>query len=96
MATNIDRSLYSAPMGLDETQEPAIEVEIENPESVEIRAGGLEILLEPESETSDVPFDANLAEHLDDAVLGTIASDLVDLVEADINSRKDWVEMFVS
>jgi hypothetical protein len=76
------------------TDEPAIEVEIENPDAVSINMDGVEIEIEPEEETADT-FNANLAEHLDDSVLQTIASDLIDLVDADINSRKDWVEMYV-
>ena len=74
--------------------EPAIEIEIEDPEAVRIGIDGVEITLEPES---DLPkaFDANLAESLDESVLDTVASELVALVDADINSRKEWVEMYV-
>jgi hypothetical protein len=32
---------------------------------------------------------------MDDSALQSIASDLIDLVDADINSRKDWVDSFV-
>ena len=41
MATNMDKALYEAPQGLDqlgEAEEP-IEIEIEDPESVRIKAG---------------------------------------------------------
>jgi len=54
----------------------------------------VEIILEPTSEY-DSDFDDNLAEILDDGALGKIASELVELVEADIASRKDWAESFV-
>ena len=74
--------------------EPAIEIEIEDPESVTVGIGGVEITLEPGAETSD-EFNANLAETLDERTLQTLASDLIDLVDADINSRKDWVEMYI-
>jgi hypothetical protein len=40
-------------------------------------------------------FDANLAEYMDEGELQTLASDLIGDIEGDINSRKDWVEMFV-
>ena len=74
--------------------EPAIEIEIENPDDVKIGIDGVEIDLMPEPETAD-EFDANLAEYMDDGELQTLASELVSLVDADINSRKDWTEMFV-
>ena len=63
MATNIDKALYQAPEGLDAlgVNQPDLEIEIEDPESVEITIGGLEIDLEKE-EPSDEDFDANLAE----------------------------------
>jgi hypothetical protein len=54
----------------------------------------LEIELEPEAETAE-DFDANLAEYMDDGDLQSLASDLVGLVDADINSRKDWADMYV-
>jgi hypothetical protein len=74
--------------------EPAIEIEIEDPEGVKIGIDGVEIDLMPEPETAD-EFDANLAEYMDDGELQSLASELVSLVDADINSRKDWTEMFV-
>jgi hypothetical protein len=40
-------------------------------------------------------FSANLAETLDSDVLETLGSELMELIGADINSRKDWVEMYV-
>ena len=74
--------------------EPAIEIEIENPDDVKIGIDGVEIDLMPEPETAD-EFDVNLAEYMDDGELQSLASELVSLVDADINSRKDWAEMFV-
>ena len=43
MATNFDKALYEAPMGMDNLPEEEIEVEIENPESVTIATGDVEI-----------------------------------------------------
>lgn len=71
-----------------------LEIEIEDPESVAIRTDGVEIILEDEPVTSE-DFNANLAEFLDDQVLSTIASDLMESVESDVNARKDWSDMFV-
>ena len=93
MATNIDSVLTPIDMGLM-TNEPAIEIEIEDPESVKIGIGGVEIELEPETETAE-DFEANLAEYMDEGSLQSLASDLIGLVDLDINSRKDWTDMFV-
>ena len=76
----ISKSLYSAPVGigsLAEEEEP-IEIEIEDPESVKIGMGDLEIILEPEDEESEEDFNENLAEVLDEADLQTIAGDLLE------------------
>jgi hypothetical protein len=98
MATNmIEKGLYAAPVGLSalESQEPALEIEIENPDSVTISDGGMEITLMPDQMSEDVPFDANLAEHLEDTVLASLASDLMGLVDADVAARKDWSDTYV-
>ena len=91
MATNFDKAMvpYNTDAGLDEG--PDIEIEIEDPESVRIAMGGVEIEIDDE----DDGFDENLAEEMTDSELQSIASELIDLVETDINSRKDWVDAFV-
>jgi len=93
MATNFSPAMMPLDMGVM-TEEPAIEIEIENPDDVKIGIDGVEIDLMPEPELAE-EFGANLAEYMDDGDLQTLASDLVSLVDADINSRKDWTEMFV-
>jgi len=93
MATNFDTALMPLDMGVM-TEEPALEIEIEQPEGLKIGIDGVEIDLMPEPLLAE-EFDANLAEFMDDGDLQTLASDLVSLVDADINSRKDWTEMFV-
>jgi hypothetical protein len=94
----IDKALNQAPMGLigDEMleQEPALEIEIEDPESVTIGVGGMEIILEPESEM-DEAFNANLAEELDSGVLEQLVGDLIGDYEDDVNSRSDWIQTYV-
>jgi hypothetical protein len=93
MATNIDPAMV--PLLPEEMgDEPMVEIEIEDPESVKIGMGGLEIELEPAAETAE-DFDANLAEYMDDGDLQGLASELIGLVDADINSRKDWADMYV-
>ena len=93
---SIEQSLNPAPLGLDALamdDSPAMEIEIVNPEGVKIGLDGMEIDLMPEAE--DKGFDDNLAEYMDDGELQKIASDLIGMVDTDINSRKDWVEMYV-
>lgn len=91
----IDKALYQAPMGLEQLamQEEPLEIEIEDPESVTIHAGGLEIEIMPTED--DGNFDENLAEKLNDSELGLIASELVGDFESDVASRKDWIQTYV-
>jgi hypothetical protein len=95
----IDKALYQAPVGIDAAadQEEPIEIEIEDPESVKIGVGGLEVILEPgdEKEDGEIPFGANLAEYMDDGELSLIASDLIGDFEDDVGSRKDWIQTYV-
>jgi len=96
MATNMDKSLYQAPMGIEALEEgpPEIEIEIEDPESVTIGMDGLEIMIGKEPEGGD-EFDANLAEHLDEGYLEEIANELLGEFEEDLASRKDWLQTYV-
>jgi hypothetical protein len=93
---SIEQSISQAPMGLDsllQDEGPGIEIQIENPEGVQIGFDGMEIDLMPEADEMD--FDGNLAEEMSGGELQKVASDIVEMVDADINSRKDWVEMYV-
>jgi hypothetical protein len=95
MATNIDKALYEAPQGLDqlgEAEEP-IEIEIEDPEAVRIKAGDVEIEIEPTED--DDEFSKNLAEDIPDDVLAALATELIGDYESDVSARKDWVQTYV-
>ena len=97
MATNMDKGLYSAPMGIEEDMmggASALEIEIVNPDQVTLDDGSVEITLEPGGE-GEGDFDTNLAEEMDEGTLSTIAEDLDEMLTADINSRKDWADTFV-
>ncbi len=95
MATNMDKSLYQAPVGLGSVlPEPDIEIEIENPDSVSMKLGDVEIEIEPK-EITDEEFEDNLAEYMDESELSSLANDLLDEFEDDINSRKDWMQTYV-
>jgi hypothetical protein len=75
MATSsIDKGLYAAPLGIEDEDmlAPPIEIEIEDPESVRIGMGDIEIELTPDTEGTDEEFDANLAEFMDDSALDSL------------------------
>ena len=88
----MEKSLYAAPVGLDTLMaEPDIEIEIEDPESVNINIGGIEIEIIPE----DDDFSKNLAEDLSESELSILAGDLISDFEDDIASRKEWIQTYV-
>ena len=93
---SIEQSLSQAPMGLNDLvmdDTPVIEIEIENADGVRLNMDGTEIDLG--AEDSEEGFSDNLAEYMDEGDLEKISSDLIEMVDTDINSRKDWVEMYV-
>ena len=92
----IEKALYQAPVGIADLaeQEPDIEIEIEDPESVRIGIDGMEIEIEPGKETSE-DFDANLADEMDERLLATLATDLLGDYDSDVNARKDWLNTYV-
>jgi hypothetical protein len=93
----IDKALYQAPMGIDaaaDMEEP-IEIEIEDPESVTIGIGGLEVVLEPGKEGDEEDFNDNLAEYITDNELTELAGDLIGDFDSDVGSRKDWIQTYV-
>jgi hypothetical protein len=93
----IVKSLSQAPMGLDNEVmdiEPDIEIEIEDPERVEIGVGGLEIVIEPGKDGSE-DFNANIAEEMDEDELVSLAGDLLGEFEEDVSSRKDYMQTYV-
>jgi len=102
MATNMFPSMNPAPLGLDalapEMDEgPGLEIQIENPDGVIVGMDGVEIDLMDlaTGDKGEDDFDANLAEEMNEGELQKVASDLVEMVDADISGRKDWVEMYV-
>jgi hypothetical protein len=96
MASNIDKGLYAAPEGIEAlaVQEPEIEIEIEDPESVELSIDGMPILRMEKGEDDD-EFNDNLAEHMSDEDLTSLSGDLIGDFDSDIASRKDWIQTYV-
>ena len=94
----IDKSVYQAPTGIDQDpQNPetsALSIEIENPDSVTLDDGSMEITITPGKESDD-EFNDNLAKDMDDGQLTELSGDLIGEYDADINSRKDWLTTYV-
>ena len=67
------------------------------PVMVELEDGSVEISFgeEVDETLETAPFDANLAEYLDEGQLREIASDLIGYVESDIASRREWADTYV-
>ena len=99
----IERSLNGMPQGegtlgnLGEVGiEDVLEIEVEMPEISEMEDGSVEIMLVSETDDIDnAPFDANLAEYMDDGQLTELSSELVAEVEADTQSRREWTDTYV-
>ena len=91
MATNVDKALYSTPMGLGV---PISAMEIE----IEIVPDGEEDLSALDDEEDALAgaenFDSNLAEFMSDGDLTSTVSDLAEDIDNDKNSRKEWEKAY--
>ena len=83
----MEKPLYELPAGLD-----AIDTQEENP--IEVLIGGLDVQ-EEDLDEEDGQFDENLAEHMSAGDLAMIAGDILGDIDADISSRKDWMQTYV-
>ena len=105
----IEKGLYGMPEGIDEEMAMGEEMmpdamvgievvsEEELPVMVELEDGSVEISFGEEPEDADMaPFDANLAEYLDDRQLQEISSDLCEAIEGDMAARRDWADSYVA
>ena len=81
----IEKGLYQAPQGIAAIDAEPIEIEIVDPEEI----SAVEI------EVSDNEFNENLAELMGEQELMTLSSDLISLVTADVDARKDWADTYV-
>jgi len=93
MATNIDKALFQQPQGIESLaqEEDPIEIEIVDPEAVNIHAGDLDISI---GKGEDNEFDENLAETLEEDDIMSMASELAGDIEQDKSSRKDWEKAY--
>jgi hypothetical protein len=93
---DIDKSLAQAPQGIEDLAQAqnALAIEIENPDSVTLDDGSMEITIIPGKEKDD-EFNDNLAEDMDEGQLTELSGDLIGDYDADIASRKDWLTTYV-
>jgi len=85
----MEKPLYALPQG----QNPFLQAASDEPTEFDIEG-------EPSSslvvvEVAESSFGENLAEKMDEGELDKIGGELKELVDADIASRKDWVDAFV-
>ena len=92
----IDKALYEAPKGLDAlaAQDSMMEIEVVDPEELNISADGVEISLSKQQPRAE-DFDANLAEEMGDAQLQSLAADLLADYDDDLASRKEWIDTYI-
>jgi len=93
----IEKSLSPAPIGIEEEAEAAeaLEIEIVNPDMVTLDDGSVEVTIIPGGDTKKGGFNANIAEEMDEDELSKLADDVIDMVETDLSSRKEWADAYV-
>ncbi len=92
----IEKGLYAAPEGLMVAAQGEGPVEIEiTPDSLEIDTGDVEIVLGDEPAEGGDEFDANLAEHLDESYLQSLAGDLLADFDKDNTDRGEWAKTYI-
>jgi hypothetical protein len=97
MPEGIDGELMGEEMAPDAMVEMAIATDEDMPVMVELEDGSVEISFGEENEDIDMaPFDANLAEYLDDKQLQEISGDLEEAIDGDTAARRDWADSYVA
>ena len=93
----VDKALRPFPKGIEgEDLEVDFAVEVINPEIVPLDDGGVEVTLVPSSAgDKSGDFDANLAEDMEENERKNLADEITGLVDADVDSRKEWADTFV-
>jgi len=99
----IEKGIYAAPEGIEDVEvekdgvlEGDLSIEIVDPEMVTLSDGSMEITLIPDANETDLmAFDANLVDALDEGLLNELSGELIGMVDADVDSRKDWAETYV-
>jgi hypothetical protein len=89
----IDKALYGAPMGLGALDEEPIEIEVVDPEEMSISMPGFSMHMEKSDYEGE--FEANLAEEMAESHLAEISGELLGDYDADLQSRKEWLDTYV-
>jgi len=95
----IEKQMEPSDLDIEGTDAQEIEVEIVNPDAVSIGTddGGMIIDFEGSftEELIGPEHDANLAEFIDENILQSMASELVEDFDSDRESRRDWARAYV-
>tara|TARA_E500000305_G_scaffold35710_1_gene27124 strand:- start:2055 stop:4541 length:2487 start_codon:yes stop_codon:yes gene_type:complete len=97
----IEKALSEMPVSIEDLLPPSMDEGLPMDEEgeavvIETEDGGILIDFDPDAQMmAEVDFGANLAEVMEDADLGALASELVGQYRGDKNSRKDWEESYV-
>ena len=99
----IEKGIYAAPEGIEDVEveeaevlEGDLSIEIVDPEMVTLSDGSMEITLIPDANETDLmAFDANLVDALDEGLLNELSGELIGMVDADVDSRRDWADTYV-
>ena len=101
---NIDKAMEALQGALDmepvgqEIQLPEQVVDFEpDVELTDLPDGGADVNFNPNApvDKSKIPFEANLADHIEEGDLSKLSSDLLAEFEADKESRKDWHDTYI-
>ena len=98
--TNIDRITDLIDLDIEAGQEVEIEEPLPEGGDIEVNfqqdgSAFLDFMPDEEDMLLDTPFDANLAEYIDDSELGAIAAQLLGDFEEDRMSRDEWEDAYV-
>jgi hypothetical protein len=91
----VEKAMYEAPVGIDseESMEPALEIEIVDPEEVSVSIDGMEIF-EFDADEDGMDHNTNLAELLEEQALAAISDELLEAYAVDLESRAEWEETY--
>ena len=92
----VEKGLFQAPKGVEEETTEQLEIEVVNPDMVTLDDGSMEITIVPDDNVVGMgAFDENLAENMDENILGVMADELLGNIDSDLESRKEWADTFV-
>jgi hypothetical protein len=83
----IEKSLYSMPQGLGAMATPDLEIEI----AMEQEDGDEPTI---EVEIGNPKFEKNLAEDMDEGDLQLLSDEILDMIQGDLDSRKEWEKTY--